>query len=295
MSEPDPTTPDQAGPRIALVTGAGRGLGRAYALDLAEHGFDMIVNDVDVASADEVAGMCRDLGARAVTDGSPVGGGGTAQQLVDLAHDHFGRLDALVCNAGVVRDRTVANLSDSDVDTVLSVHLRGSIDLARAAWPGMKERRHGRLVLVTSVAALFGNVGQANYAAAKGGLIGLGRTLAREGERYEIRCNVVAPVAQTDMAGDLFGNAFAGMHPRDVAPVVTYLCSDDCAATGEVFGVGGRRVTRIAVAESVGVRFASGFTRDEVAAQMPAVRDLDGCAFPTGLAEHLAAYATEGS
>ena len=293
MSESDRTVPSRTESRVALVTGAGRGLGRAYALDLAAHRFELVLNDVDVAAAEVVADLCRDLGVRAVTDGSAVGDAGTAQRLVGLAHTRFGRLDALVCNAGVVRDRTVANLSDSDVDTVLSVHLRGSIDLARAAWPGMKERRYGRLVMVTSAAALFGNIGQANYSAAKGGVIGLARTLAREGERYDIRCSVVAPLAQTDMAGDLFPDVLGRMKTRDVAPVVTYLCSDDCAVTGEVFGVGGRLVTRIALAETAGVRFASGFTRDDVASRMPAIRDLDGCAFPGVGAEHFATHVGE--
>lgn len=291
MSEPYPADMHRAESRVALVTGAGRGLGRAYALALAAHGFDLVINDVDVAAAEEVAGRCRGLGVGVVVDGSVVGDAGTAQHLVDLAHTRSGRLDALVCNAGVVRDRTVANLSDSDVETVLAVHLRGSIDLARAAWPGMKTRRYGRLVLVTSAAALFGNVGQANYAAAKGGVIGLARALALEGERYDIRCNVVAPLAHTDMAGDLLPEVFSRLEARDVAPLVTYLCSNDCAVTGEVLGVGGRLVTRLALAESAGVRFPSGFTRDDVAARMTAIRDLDGCAFPTGLAEHFAAYA----
>lgn len=290
MHDSHAVTPDRNRVRVAVVTGAGRGLGQAYATDLAAHGFSLVLNDIDLAAAEETAARCRSVGTPAVTDGSAVGAAGSAQSVVDLAHARFGRLDTLVCNAGVVRDRTVANLSDSDVEVVLSVHLRGTIDLIRAAWASMKERRHGRLVLVTSAAALFGNVGQSNYAAAKGGVIGLARALAREGERYDIRCNVVAPLAQTDMAGDLHSEVFSGLETRDVAPLVTYLSSGDCAVTGEVFGAGGGRFTRIALAETPGVRFPQGFTRDDIAARMPEIRDMDGCEFPDSLAEHLAAY-----
>ncbi|TCP41226.1 short-subunit dehydrogenase [Tamaricihabitans halophyticus] len=273
--------------RVAIVTGAGAGLGRAYALDLARAGLRLVVNDRDGTAAARVAGECHEIGVEAESDESAVGALGVAGELVGRTLERFGRVDALVCNAGVVRDRTVHRLTDMDVQEVLSVHLGGVIDQVRAVWPHFRRQRYGRVVLVSSAAGLFGSVGQANYAAAKAAVVGLGRTLAAEGRSYDIAANVVAPVAQTDMAMTALGDAFAGLSADDVAPLVTYLCSEGCMVSGELFAAGGGRVTRIGWAESAGVRLPHGFTAADIAAEIDTIRDMSGCAFPADVAEHL--------
>lgn len=272
----------EVGSRVAVVTGAGSGLGRGYALDLARSGMRVVVNDRDAAAAARVAAECG-----AVADGTTVGADGAARELIGRTLERFGQVDALVCNAGLVRDHTVHKLTDADVHEVLSVHLTGVIDQVREVWPHFRQQRHGRVVLVSSAAGLFGNVGQANYAAAKAAVVGLGRTLALEGRSRDITANVIAPVAQTDMAAAAVGDTFAGLDVADVAPLVTYLCSAACTVTGEVFAAGGGRVTRVVLAESAGARLPPGFTADDVAARLDSILELSGCAFPADLTEHL--------
>lgn len=282
------------GSRVAVVTGAGSGLGRGYALDLARAGMTVVVNDRDAAAASRVAEECREVGAQAVADGTTVGADGAASVLIGRALERFGRVDALVGNAGLVRDRAVHNLTEADVREVLSVHLGGVIDQVREVWPHFRQQRYGRVVLVASAAGLFGNIGQANYAAAKAAVVGLGRTLALEGRSRGISVNVIAPVAQTGMAAAALGDMFAGLEVNDVAPLVTYLSSEACAVSGDLFAVGGGQVSRVVLAESAGVRLPRGFTADDVAANLEEIRDLSSCRFPGDLAEHLQPLLRQG-
>ncbi|GAA2886701.1 hypothetical protein GCM10020220_091180 [Nonomuraea rubra] len=186
--------------KVAVVTGAGRGLGRAYAEALAGAGAAVVVNDADAATAAEAAAAIREAGGRAVAAPGAVGGTEVAESLVATAVAEFGRLDVLVTNAGVLRDRVLWKMSDDDFDTVIDVHLRGTFSCARAAATRMREQGEGgRLILISSPAGQRGNFGQTNYAAAKAGIVAMARTWAMELARAHITVNAVVPVAATEM------------------------------------------------------------------------------------------------
>jgi len=274
-------------PRCVIVTGAGRGLGRAYALALGKTGTAVLVNDADGEAAEDTAAKVRAAGGQAVADDTRVGDAAAAEQIITRAVQAFGDVGALIHNAGITRDRTIANLTDDDIELVLSVHLRGALYLSRAVWPLMKHNSYGRIVLVSSASGSFGNVGQAAYAAAKAGVVGVARTLAFEGERYGILVNAVAPLAQTDMAGDLFGPDFQRLETDHVAPLVTLLASDECPTTGRLFTAGGGRIAIQAVAESRGSWLPAGFGATDVAAALDEIVDLRDCRLPTTLHEEI--------
>ncbi|WP_433502464.1 SDR family NAD(P)-dependent oxidoreductase [Pseudonocardia halophobica] len=246
--------------RVALVTGGARGLGRAHARALAARGAAVVVADdgstLDGAPGEPgaAAAVVDELvagGGRAVACVADVGTEAGARTAVETALAEFGRLDALVANAGVLRDRSVARMTADDVDTVLRVHLAGSMYCVLQAWPALKESGSGRIVLTSSASGLYGNFGQANYAAAKSGMLGLGSTLALEGERYGIRANVIAPVARTRMTEPLMPpELLAGLDPARVSGLVAYLSSADCDESGSVFEIGGGLVARVRIVES---------------------------------------------
>ncbi|HWT22684.1 MAG TPA: SDR family NAD(P)-dependent oxidoreductase [Solirubrobacteraceae bacterium] len=231
--------------RVAIVTGAGRGLGRAYALELARQGAAVVVNDI--GDPDAVVAEIVAAGGRAVANAdsvsTPLGG----QAIVDAAVNAFGTVDAVVNNAGIVRDKSFAKLELADLEAVLDVHLRGAFHVSQPAFRVMKERGYGRLLFVTSGSGLFGNFGQANYAAAKMGLVGLTRTVAIEGARYGIAANAIAPLANTPMTDGLFGGAIEDFDADSVVPMALHLVSEDCTQTGEVFSAGGGRYARVTI------------------------------------------------
>ncbi|MEV6237544.1 SDR family oxidoreductase [Lentzea sp. NPDC051838] len=260
--------------KVAIVTGAGRGLGRAYAEALARNGASVVVNDVDEA-AEEVA---KSIGGAAVV--APVGSSETAQRLVDTAVAEFGRLDVLVTNAGILRDRVLWKMSDDDFDAVLNVHLRGTFTCARAAAVRMREQGEGgRIVLISSPAGQRGNFGQTNYAAAKAGIAAMARTWALELARSGIDVNAVVPVAATEMTRTI--PAFAPLIEEsertgtplpawvrrdeglgtveDVAELIVYLASDAAkGVTGQAIGIGGDRLALWAHPAEKQVLFADG-------------------------------------
>ncbi|XP_060926924.1 peroxisomal multifunctional enzyme type 2 [Limanda limanda] len=231
--------------RVVLVTGAGGGLGREYALAFAERGASVVVNDLGAdtkgggkssAAADKVVEEIRAKGGNAVANYDSVEDG---EKLIQTALDAFGRLDVLVNNAGILRDRSFARTSDLDWDLIQRVHLRGSFLVTRAAWNHMKNQKFGRIIMTASAAGIYGNFGQANYSAAKLGLLGLANTLAIEGNKYNIHCNTIAPVAgsrltETVMPPDLL----ASLKPEYVAPLVLWLCHEQCQENGGLFEVG---------------------------------------------------------
>ncbi|MEQ3549441.1 SDR family NAD(P)-dependent oxidoreductase [Pseudonocardia nematodicida] len=249
--------------KVIVVTGAGRGLGRAYARAVADSGAAVVVNDVDADAAGPVVDEIVAAGGRAVAVVAPVGPTETADRLVATAVAEFGRLDALVTNAGVLRDRTVAKMSDDDFDTVVETHLRGTFTCARAAITRFREQGDGgRLVLVGSPAGQRASFGQTNYSAAKAGIVGMTRTLAAETARIGVTVNALVPVALTRMVASIpaLTDAVAAVergepvpaHLResglgtaeDVAPLLVYLLSDAAAdVTGQALGVGGDRIT----------------------------------------------------
>ncbi|SEG86319.1 NAD(P)-dependent dehydrogenase, short-chain alcohol dehydrogenase family [Thermomonospora echinospora] len=239
--------------RTVIVTGAGNGIGRAHAFTLAERGARVVVNDLGGAvdgsgssgAAEAVAQEIRRLGgiATASTDSVATVEGGAA--LVRRAMNEFGRVDAVIHNAGILRDRTFGRMTDDDITAVLDVHLGGAFNVLRPAWKHMVERGYGRIVLTTSSSGLLGTFGQSSYAAAKAGLIGLMNVLALEGERYGIRVNALSPTAATRMTEGLLGELADRFDPRHVAAVAAYLASEQCDLNRQILTAGGGRVGRI--------------------------------------------------
>lgn len=213
--------------RVAIVTGAGRGLGRAHALALARVGARVVVNDLDAPSAEQVCGEIAQLGGEALASTANVQHVGEVETMVALALHRWGRLDILLNNAGILRDRTFAKLDLADFRLVLDVHVMGSVNCTKAVWPHMKERGYGRIVFTTSSSGLYGNFGQSAYSAAKMALVGLMQTLALEGERYGIRVNCLAPSAATHMTHDLWSpEDLAALDPARVSPAAVALASE---------------------------------------------------------------------
>ncbi|WP_055480085.1 SDR family oxidoreductase [Sphaerimonospora mesophila] len=275
--------------KVALVTGAGRGLGRAYAEALAAAGAAVVVNDVNAEAAAQVARAITGDGGRAIDVAVPVGSAEAADRLVTTAVEEFGRLDVLVTNAGILRDRVLWKMSDDDFDTVIEVHLRGTFTCARAAAVQMREQgTGGRLILVSSPAGQRGNFGQTNYAAAKAGIVAMARTWAMELAKAGVTVNAVVPVAATEMTktipafapiieeAERTGRPFPdwlrkdeGMGTvEDVASLIVFLASDASAdVTGQAIGIGGDRLALWSHPAEKAVAFADGgWTADAIAA-----------------------------
>jgi NAD(P)-dependent dehydrogenase (short-subunit alcohol dehydrogenase family) len=248
--------------RVAIITGAGHGLGRAHALLLAERGAKVVVNDLGGAvdgsgasagPAAEVVDLITKNGGQAIASADNVATPEGAAAIVGAAVEAFGKVDVLVNNAGILRDKSFGKMTVEDFDSVIAVHLRGSYLVSRAVYPHMKEAGYGRIVNTSSPAGLFGSFGQANYATAKMGLVGLTKTLGIEGARNGIRANAIAPVAWTRMTESILPAEFEDKFtPERVSALVAYLVHESCTASGEVFTVGGRRVARAFVAEGPG-------------------------------------------
>lgn len=265
--------------RVAIVTGAGRSLGRAYALALAAAGAAVVVNDVDAEAAAGVVAEIEAAGGRAVASVGPVGPAETADQLVADAVSAFGRLDVLVANAGVLRDRVLWKMSDDDFDAVVATHLRGTFTTGRAAAVRMKEQGEGgRIIVIGSPAGQYGSFGQTNYAAVKAGLVAMARTWSLELARDGITANAVIPVALSPMTATIpayteaYERFLAGdpiphelRHdkglgsPDDVAPLIVWLASAESAeVTGQAIGIGGDRLTLFSHPEVIETGYADG-------------------------------------
>ncbi|OLT18251.1 short-chain dehydrogenase [Actinomadura sp. CNU-125] len=248
--------------RVAVVTGAGHGLGRQHALELASRGAKVVVNDLggdrsgvgsDAGPAQQVVDEIKKNGGEAVANPDNVATPEGAQAIVQTALDTFGKVDIIINNAGILRDKSFKNMTPEEFDAVIAVHLRGSFLVTSAAWAHLREQGYGRIVNTSSPAGLFGNFGQANYSTAKMGLVGFTKTLAQEGGKYNIKANAIAPVAWTRMTEDLLPADFADKLGVDqVTPLVAYLVHDSVEHTGEVYTVGGGRIARIFVAEGPG-------------------------------------------
>jgi len=265
--------------KVAIVTGSGRGLGLAYAQELARQGAAVVINDVDAATADAAVKTIVDAGGRAVAVAAPVGPTETADALVAAAVENFGRLDILVTNAGVLRDTVLWKMSDDDFDTVIGVHLRGTFTTVRAAATYMRQNEiPGRIICIGSPTGQRGNFGQTNYAAAKAGIVGMVRTWALELKKAGITANAVIPVAATAMtatvpyfaaaveaeaAGEpmpaFFRHDLGFGTSDDVAPLVAFLASDAAAGiTGQAIGIGGDRLQLWSHPEPVATAYREG-------------------------------------
>lgn len=273
--------------RVVIVTGAGGGLGREYALELARRGARVVVNDLggDVhgtgtsRAADRVVAEIEAAGGEAVANDDSVADPDGGAAIVATAVDTFGTVDAVVNNAGILRDRSFANLEWDELEAVLDVHLRGAFHVSRPAFRVMKEKGYGRFVFTSSNSGLLGNFGQSNYGAAKMGLVGLSNVLAVEGARYGILSNVIAPTALTRMTeglGALIGPLADAIDPAQVAPIVVYLCSQENAYTHEIFTAGGGRFARYVIGVNDGW-FAGGRgvpSVEEVRDHLDEIRDI---------------------
>jgi NAD(P)-dependent dehydrogenase (short-subunit alcohol dehydrogenase family) len=261
--------------RVAIVTGAGGGLGRSHALLLASRGAKVVVNDLGGTRsgegggsemADQVVDEIVQAGGEAVAnyDGVHTWEGG--ESIVRTAIDAFGKVDIVINNAGILRDTSFAKLDEPALDMVLKVHLYGGFHVARAAWPHLRENEYGRVVNTTSGSGLYGNFGQSNYSAAKLGLVGLTRTLAIEGAKYGITSNVIAPVAASRMTEDIMPpQLLERLEPEYVSPLVAYLASEACTDTGRIYSVGGGYMARVAILEGEGTTFDGVPSPDDVA------------------------------
>ncbi|MCE2735030.1 MAG: SDR family oxidoreductase [Acidimicrobiaceae bacterium] len=284
--------------KVAVITGAGGGLGRQHALLLASRGALVVVNDLggtvdgsgaDSSAAQKVVDEIRAAGGEAVANhdsvSTPEGGEGIIQTAVDA----YGRVDIVINNAGILRDKTFHNMTPDLVDPVIDVHLKGAFNVTRPAWIRMREQGYGRIVSTSSAAGIFGNFGQANYGAAKMGLVGFSRVLAAEGAKYNIKANVIAPLALTRMTENLMGAVGDKLDPALVTPIVAWLSHEDCDVSGEIYSVGGGRVARVFIGETQGY-YKPNISLEDIRDNWEQIRNTDGYQIPANLPEETAMF-----
>jgi NAD(P)-dependent dehydrogenase (short-subunit alcohol dehydrogenase family) len=269
--------------RVAIITGAGGGLGRSHAIELARRGAQVLVNDLggaldgsgsSMSAADRVVDEITAFGGVAVPNHDSVATSAGGQAIVQAALDAFGRVDVLINNAGILRDKAFHKMDHTMIDPVIDVHLKGALYVSQPALRLMREQGYGRIINTSSASGLFGNFGQANYGAAKAGLAGLTRVLSIEGADHGIKVNAIAPIASTRMTQDILGNLAAKVSPESVSPLVAYLAHEECSVTGHIYSVAGGRVARIFVAETHGVVLSEN-TAEAVRDNLSLIDELD--------------------
>ncbi|MGB4268196.1 MAG: SDR family oxidoreductase [Spirochaetota bacterium] len=272
--------------KVAVVTGAGSGLGRTYALEFAKRGAMVVVNDLgstrdgsgtNSSAADAVVEEIKKGGGKAVANYDSVATVQGGENIIKAAMDAFGRVDIVVNNAGILRDRTFVKMTEDEWDIVLAVHLRGAFCVTAPAFKIMREQGWGRIIFTASGAGLYGNFGQTNYASAKMALVGLMNALKLEGAKYNILVNTIAPVAASRMTEDVLPKEiFEKLKPEYVTPLVMYLCSDECKDTGMIFNCGGGWYSRTAIMCASGtiIQGKAEITAEDIMAQWSKITDL---------------------
>jgi NAD(P)-dependent dehydrogenase (short-subunit alcohol dehydrogenase family) len=288
--------------RVAIVTGAGGGIGRTYALDLARRGAQVVVNDLggsvdgkggDDAAAQKVVDEIKAAGGEAVANYDSVSTPAGGANIVKTAVDSFGKVDIVINNAGILRDKSFLKLEWADLDAVLDVHLKGAFYVSQPAFAVMKENGYGRFVFTASNAT-FGNFGQTNYGAAKAGLIGLSNVLAVEGARAGILSNVIMPVAKTRMTEELLGGFADVLDPEFVTPMVSYLCSEACTTTHGAFSAAGGRYAKVFTGLAPGWFAGKGasVTAEDIATNFEQITKEDGYIVPQSTTDEIMALAS---
>jgi NAD(P)-dependent dehydrogenase (short-subunit alcohol dehydrogenase family) len=270
--------------RVAIITGAGNGLGRSHALEFARRGARLVVNDLggsvdgsggSTGPAQQVVDEIVALGGEAVANTDSVATPEGGQAIVQSAIDAFGQVDIVVNNAGILRDKSFHNMTIDMINAVIDVHLRGAFYVTHAAWTHMRDQGYGRVVNTSSNSGILGNFGQANYGAAKMGLVGLTNVLALEGAKHNIKANAIAPIAYTRMTADLMPGLDEKLQPEKVTPAVIYLAHESCAVTGETYSVGGGTISRFFVGLTDGY-VNTDLTAEDMRDHLAQIRDETG-------------------
>jgi len=269
--------------KVAIVTGAGHGLGRSHALELARRGAKVVINDlggsIDGSGGSSEAALkvveeIKAAGGEAIANGASVSDPAGAQGLIDDALNQLGRLDIVINNAGILRDKSFKNMTLEDFRAVIEVHLMGTMLVTKAAWPVLYEQQYGRIVVTSSASGLWGNFGQTNYSAAKLGIVGFMNTLAKEGAKKNITTNAICPIAGTRMTANLLPKQMADkLTPELVTPMVVYLCTDG-APNGYIMQAGGGRFYRAQMMENQGAKLPENPTVEDVAEKWAQISDM---------------------
>jgi NAD(P)-dependent dehydrogenase (short-subunit alcohol dehydrogenase family) len=284
--------------KVAIITGAGGGLGRQHALLLASRGALVVVNDLggaidgtgsDKGAAERVVDEIKAAGGEAVADTNSVSTPEGGKAIVQTAVDAYGTVDIVINNAGILRDKAFHNMEPDLMNPVFDVHLKGAFHVTQPAWVIMREKGYGRIISTSSAAGIFGNFGQTNYGAAKMGLVGFTRVLAVEGAKYNIKANAIAPLALTRMTENIMGGLGDKLDPGLISPIVTYLAHEDCPVSGTLYSVGGGRVAQVFLGETKGY-FKADLTPEDLRDNWDAVIDRDNYDVPMNLAEETALY-----
>jgi len=284
--------------KVAIITGAGGGLGRQHAHLLAARGALVVVNDLGGAvdgtgssagAAQLVVEEIKAAGGDAVADTNSVATPEGGAAIVQTAIDAYGKVDIVINNAGILRDKAFHNMEPGLMNPVFDVHLKGAFHVTQPAFVKMREQGYGRIISTSSAAGIFGNFGQTNYGAAKMGLVGFTRVLAVEGARFNIKANAIAPLALTRMTENIMGNLGDKLDPGLVSPIVAFLASEDCDVSGEIFSVGGGRVAQVFIGETQGY-YKADLTVEDVRDHWEQIHDRDGYGMPMNLAEETAMY-----
>lgn len=282
--------------RVAVITGAGGGLGRSYALYLAARGAKIVVNDLggttdgqgnDTKAADGVVTELQALGAEAVANYDSVATAAGGDSIIQTAMDAFGTVDIVINNAGILRDASLVKMSAENFDALIDVHLKGAFYVTQPAFRVMKEKAYGRIVYTASGAGVFGNFGQANYAAAKMGLVGLSSVTAIEGAKYNIKSNVITPIARTRLTEGVMGATGEMFAPEFIAPMVAYLVSENCEYSHEIINVGAGRYSRVFIASAPGWNAPAGTTPsvEDVRDQLATITSTGGYKIPASASD----------